>query len=490
MASPERQIATPTTPAERSSDLHFRRSLVLPVVVGSIVALILIWQLMLPPVVGLANNSDFGKLLGPYDLGSPVKSTYADTKYVYDERYHWDSGFSSSELLFLWAALGANKLLSKDGSFDVRLMGFVHGAVFLLAVVLLIPLTDGASPRWRAAFWAVVVFMFCDVMYVSYLNSFYMDVAAYLSLLLAAVLYLRLLYRRRPVEAITLVVCCLVLVTSKPQHAILGFWLAALFWLTRDILFNGRRLVAAGVSGALLFASGATFRFAAPAGYAGRGCFNVVFWQILPHSRDVNRAMADLGLNDSGRVWIGKTAYTEGVTQEDAFFESFLLKVSYPRLARFYLTHPRDAYRALRTSLREAGRQRPVYGNFDPSTGVAPFAESQSFALWSNLKRALFYGKGPRFLFSFLAIAALVSSLLRLERRSLPKGAVAGGVCLAGMALTELLVSSLADAVDVPRHHLIFFAQFDMLLLAGIWLVMRWDRRPARASGAVTAPES
>ena len=38
------------------------------------------------------------------------------------------------------------------------------------------------------------------------------------------------------------------------------------------------------------------------------------------------------------------------------------------------------------------------------------------------------------------------------------------------MASTELAVASLADAMDIPRHHLLFYALFDMLLMAALWL--------------------
>jgi hypothetical protein len=88
-------------------------------------------------------------------------------------------------------------------------MGAVHGLLFLLAVFLIQPLLAGMAPVRRWIFSLAVVLVFCDFMYTSYFNSFYMDAAA-------------------------LVACCVLLVLSKPQHAPLGVWLVAL------ILLNGR----------------------------------------------------------------------------------------------------------------------------------------------------------------------------------------------------------------------------------------------------------
>jgi hypothetical protein len=155
------------------------------------------------------------------------------------------------------------------------------------------------------------------------------------------------------------------------------------------------------------------------------------------------------------------------------FVAAFRRKVTYRSLAMFFLTHPRDAYVSLRVSLDDAGRQRPAMGNFDVSAGLVPYAESKAFAGWSNLKRDLFDRRGSRFFTCFLAACVAVVAMLICQRRSIPAGGVEAGLLLAGMACTELAVSSLADAMDVPRHHLLFYALFDVLLISGIWLAAR-----------------
>ena len=99
-------------------------------------------------------------------------------------------------------------MFSKDGRFDLRYVGLIHGALFLLAIVLFVPLMKDLAPWARYALGFVVLFVFGDVAYVSYMNSFYMDVAAYLFLLLATVLYLRGLRWRRRRDWILLVISC------------------------------------------------------------------------------------------------------------------------------------------------------------------------------------------------------------------------------------------------------------------------------------------
>ena len=64
-------------------------------------AVILGIQLFIPPSVGLANNNDFPKVIGIFDLGTPPGDEYgyADLKYRFDSRYSYNSGYYSSETL-------------------------------------------------------------------------------------------------------------------------------------------------------------------------------------------------------------------------------------------------------------------------------------------------------------------------------------------------------------------------------------------------------
>jgi hypothetical protein len=149
------------------------------------------------------------------------------------------------------------------------------------------------------------------------------------------------------------------------------------------------------------------------------------------------------------------------------------------KLAVFYLRHPRDTWRTLVSGLNEAGRQRD-FGNFDPAEGHRPMAETQAFRWWSDLKRLAFLGRGRRFLWTIVALSAALAALLYRRRGILPPGTVSGGYALIGMTLTEMAVSSLADAMDVVRHHLIFYALFDMMLLAAVALALASGERGER----------
>ena len=186
------------------------------------------YQIFLPPVVGLANNGDFGKIIGPFSLTGPAadENGWADTRWELNPAKKYLSGFYSSEHLFMAAAVGVNCVLSKDSSFDLRAIGLVHAAIFLWAFYLLWTLLVDSRAAVRIGTLGAALFCFSDVMYVSYLNSFYMDVAAWLFLLLAALFYLRSMRWGGAANALGFAVCSVIVTTSKSQHAVLALWLA------------------------------------------------------------------------------------------------------------------------------------------------------------------------------------------------------------------------------------------------------------------------
>jgi len=362
--------------------------------------------------------------------------------------------------------MGLNYVFSRNGSFDLHWMGLIHGLLFVLAVYLSESLL-AAMESWRRWFlWAAIALVLGDVMYVSYFNSFYMDAAAYVFLMLAVVLFLRAVTWHKTSDAVWLVICVALMLLSKSQHAILGVWIAPLFAFFGRSLWPGNGRLFAIISTAIVAAAALLGVKTSPVDYAPRGYYSVIFAQILPHSTNVKADLEALGLDESYARLSGTHAYSAGSGFLDpAFMDEFMRRTSYSRLGWFFLTHPRDAGLALEASLREGGRQRPPMGNFDQSTGLPPFTETHEFALWSDAKRALFHLHGVRYLICFVLMAALICAIATARRRTLPGLLVAGIYALAGMGLTEVFVAALADAIDVTRHYFIAATILDLELL-------------------------
>jgi hypothetical protein len=286
------------------------------------------------------------------------------------------------------------------------------------------------------------------------------------------VFYLRMLRWGRKLDAILLILCSFLLVSAKGQHSLLGFWIALLFIAAAPTFYALRRgwwyVAAAFLTAASLF----MVWKAQPADYAAYAIYNVAFEEILPKSKDVDRTLADLGLDDSYRFCIGMKAYLPNSGMEDPDFRRrFMQRLPIGKLATFYLRRPATAYRTLRNALSEAGEEH-AFGNFDLSTGYPRMTESRAFGLWSDVKSHFFYHRGSVFLFTFLALVALFGLLLGLDRKRLPRGAWLGGLCLVGASFMEMGVATMCDSMDIARHCTIFLVLFDMIVLACAYLII------------------
>jgi hypothetical protein len=435
----------------------------------SAAAAILIFILFVPPPVGLADGGDFSKVTRVFDFDASAPDNddrwfkYVFFTYKFDPALHWWGGFPSSEMLLVIAALGLNRLVTKPGMFDLRVMGAVHASIFLLAFALFLPVLRRAPPLRQAVLGVAALLVFCDVGYVCYYNSFYMDAAAFLFLLLTIVFFLRVnsVDIASRFDRIGFLISCALFVTAKSQHSLAGLLIAALLlWLRQ-------------YKSAVAFAALSIFWMVnLPPDYADMARFNVIFFQLLPNSSDRSRDLAELGLDDSYLPKVGMTGYDPNSQMEEPTFHSaFGRRASVPRLALYYLRHPRQAVRLIMIGLTDASAQRARMGNYAREAGRGPYAQSYAFSTWSSLKQRFFERHGLRY---GIYCAALCLALPLLTWRRGGKRRLvwtAGSLVLVMTAVMTLLIACLADGADFLRHLFLFNACVDAMalsLLAGI----------------------
>src|SRR5688572_28834859 len=133
------------------------RTVAMLAIIAAIVGLVL----FAPPVLGLENNGDFGKLTLRHKIWVPHDLEFAYAVAVYqirDDRF-WESGFRSTEEIFLRSALFFNGASSK--SFGMRWIGLLHSAAFLGVFALVVPRLPSGWLGWLL--FAVLASLFCDV---------------------------------------------------------------------------------------------------------------------------------------------------------------------------------------------------------------------------------------------------------------------------------------------------------------------------------------
>jgi len=438
------------------------------------IAGILAYQLMVPPVVGLADQGDYARLLGAFHLG-PVAQSLEDRYYRYFNRtYQRDPAFKlpgweiySTQDIFVGSAVVLNKWISKDGLFDIRVLSLLETLAFVAVCYFLLRATEPFLRGWLQILIAfALILIFCDVGYLCYFNSFYSEPATYIFLLALVAAWLALIANQgRELKSILFVgFCALLFVASKPQNVAAGVILA--LYLLRFRSFIRPRWVALVASAILLIACLAVYK-SVPRLVRLAQIYNMVFMDILPKSGDPADQLRDLSLDPSLAKYSGSGAFAPSTGFWNPAFQNQLdSNVSRGTILWFYFRHPAKLLEYLRavlprgTSLRAEG-----VGNFERSAGYPPFARSRSFALWSRF-RERFLSRWSSGVLTGLMLGVLLAGWIAHSARDLPTQLLAECFAiLALMALASFFTAALGDAHDIVKHLHLYNVLTDICLV-------------------------
>jgi hypothetical protein len=438
---------------------------------------ILAWQGFGNPPVGMANNGDYAKIIGPYWLGSPTELEYRHAPVCYQfspEHKQW-TGYLSAQQLLVAIPIEIGRRIFPPECYDVRLT-FAFQAVLFLGCVWLLLAAFARQNIWETALLGLAVaFLLGDAFFASHLASFYSDLAAILGLLLLVALAARSGFQLGNWKhSAALAVAVALLVGSKAQHALCAVPIA--LWLALAPVGSWRQRAAA--IGAVTAAFAFMAAKATPPGYQQIGLYSTIFYEILPNAENPKAELArfaDFGVRpEEDAKYIGTYAYQEisGI-QNPEFKARFEPRATYPKLGLYYLSRPSAAWRLIQKAMGEAGRQRALLGNFPKEAGLPSSALSHKFSAWSDWKSGVFSEKGLEYVVFCSVIFGAAILLAWLTDRS--KTGVAA--ILATIGAIECCLASLADVLETTRHFAVFNATVDYTLLLLTALALGWAGR-------------
>lgn len=433
-------------------------------------------QLFVRPIVGMADNGDFPKALGPFSLCDPDNQrdlfAYVYPRFIISDQCFWEPNLPSSELMLvrivkLFAELGGKQ------SFRMMGIGKAHLAIVLAALMVLLWALHDASPALRFGLPPVVILIFSDVAYVSYLNSLYMDAASMVFLLLTVALAGAWVMRPRTWVPIAFGIAGVLMALSKTQHTLTGLLLAAMAaWYARQAFQrggDGRRVgwywsVAAA---AVALAAAATIALT-PAGYKTEPLYSLIFSRMTPELSDRAGTLAELGLPSSDLKYFGTHAYSPDAAIADLQWRiKFMKEITYTRLAAFYLRNPRVTLHLIERTFREdlPGIRPRNLGNYLREDGFPPGTLAQRFDWWTNLRAWLLWIFPVHLVIFYLVLG--IGSMVCFFR---PAWAARWPLYPLVMVLTasgvvEFLFPVLLDGTETARHLFFFHVITEVLIV-------------------------
>ncbi|HKD17770.1 MAG TPA: hypothetical protein VKG23_07860 [Thermoanaerobaculia bacterium] len=469
-----------------------RREGLLLAAVVFVAAAILAVQLFVPPVVGLADNGDYERVIGyagfQHTTVDPAERyfSFLRTKYAVVQPGWFRGGYLSSETLLAFAARGVHVLFSGGSVFDLRVLGAIHAALLLLALVLLVRATRDLSLATQLAVAVLLVFVFTDVGYVAPLNSFYSQAASLLFLLLTAAAAAEAIRRAKLSGALLLAYfgCALLFVGSKPQEKLAGPLLALFGLRLAGVTPRGAWKQVSVWLAIGLCAFSVWYGRHTPYTLREATMYQLVFSDLLVYSDTPAADAAELGLDPDWVRYRRTSPYRpDSPLLQPEFRRRFLHDVGYRRILRFYLAHPRRLFDRLGRASRDTWSLRPTFGNFEKSPAHPESTLATRFSLWSRLRGAL--GAKP-VLFLVLLLGANAAAALFGHRRADRRGRLfrEGILLVVVMAGLAFAVCALAQAPpDLSRALYTFHALCDLILITDVaWIV---QTLAARRKGAI-----
>jgi hypothetical protein len=351
-------------------------------------------QLFERPIIGIADNGDFPKVLAPQKVcdadGGGDIFAFVHARYVIKPECYWDSRLPSSESIVVWILKSVAEATGRN-SFSITGAGKLHLPLIMAAFAVLLWCLHEASVWRRFCVPLLAIVIFTDVAYTGYLNSFFMDAASLVFLLPTVAMAAAWIIRPRLWLAAGYGLAGALFGFSKTQHAVTALLLAGLatWFATRAFRQRRRDGYCWAVSAVVVAASATAVIAMTPSDYRAEPLYSLVFFRMLPHQANAGELLTDLDLPESDLQYIGTHAYNQGAPiMKGEWRLEFMNHLTYGRLGKFYLMHPQIVLGMIGGTLTHLVSEiRPVnMGNYEREAGFPPYTRTRHFAWWSDLR--------------------------------------------------------------------------------------------------------
>lgn len=450
-----------------------------PEIVSAFASLfILVYVLMLRPVIGVADNGDFGRIMGSTGLHY-ISSAFDDRYFGYVNREYsvgipipFGGGYFSTEILVVGIAVLLSQSVFPSGIFDIRYLSFVYILVFIAALFLIVL---GIRKRWSWAGWmaaGVSVLVFSDTAYISYFNSFYGEAVTLVFLLLmtGAGIYLASTARPRLWVLILFFAGAVFFAGAKVQNSPAGLLAVLLCFrlirLRKDNLWK-RTVV---FSAACIIAVSVLSYITISRDIKTCNKYQTVFYGILKDSPDPAADLRELGLNSEYEALAGTNYFMKEYPidiRTPEFKEEIDNTINHLKIAGFYLKHPGRLLDKLEVAALEGFLLKQGFGNYEKYPGVAYKTTANIFSVWSNFKVSTL----PHtliFIIVFFAGFFLVLALEYIRNKDIQMRLlmeIMAFISLTG--IMQFVMPIIGDGeADLSKHLFLFNVCFDLMFTA------------------------
>ncbi len=441
-------------------------------------------QLMASPIIGMADNGDFERIITQAGLYQLPTLSYNDIYFNYFNRYFifskpFASYYISSQTILVKIAMLVNKIIHPQANFDITMLGYIYILIFGLGIYFICKASAkyNMDPWLRYVVMLLMLMMFTDVGYTAYFNSFYGEPASFVLLLLTLGLLLNVLVDNPNIWLLVAYFgAVLLFLAAKIENTPLGVVFLA---LSMRMLFLYQRKLCKIITlvGAILIIAGSLGIYsAAPRAIRQQNLYDSVFYGILMNTPTPETDLRQLGVDPKYSVLKGTDAFSSTLDiYGRQFAQDFYSRVDTADVMKFYLLHPRHLLTELKAVAKAAAANRPDYiGNYEKSAGLPPVSISNRWSFWDAMKQQ----RLPQAIWFYLVYFCLyLLAVVYAHIRSAMKPVkllteVCGAIGI--MTVIAYLVVLGDGEFGLVKHLFLFEVLFDISLLITITSALAW----------------
>ncbi len=455
------------------------------IVVVLIVAVFLIGVLLISPIIGVADNGDFERIMST--TGLSYKTSDNNERYFnfvnreYISTYPFVNGvgyFSSQVILVLLAKIISSLVLFNKGVFDIRFLAVIYCFLYLLFIYFIIKYDKKSVPIVNIISIMLTVIIFTDLGYISYFNSLYGEALSYTSLLLTVAISIYLSKTRKPhiLALFGFYVSVIFLTGAKIQNIPIGIVLA-LFSLLFLGLRNdqGWKKVVVTCIIAIFITSVASY-FSISDIFRVCNKYQSVFYGVLKNSKSPQEDLEELGLKKEYALLAGTNYFMKEYPiniKDTVFQEEINSKVSPFKVALFYFRHPQRYIQKLEITAENAFNLIQGFGNYEKAYAEKPKKEVSYFRMWNDFKVNFLPHSLSFLLLFFAAYTAILSFQYWKAGRASEKIYFGTFLLVMLIGIIQFVVPIICDGeADLSKHLFLFNVCFDiMFVYMSVWLI-------------------
>lgn len=452
-------------------------------IVVIIILTIGISTLFLNPIVGMADNGDFYRIIssnGLYNLtqnNSEIMFGFFNKDYgIYRYANENPTIVITTQSLFIRLAIWFSKLFNKDYIFDIRFLSsiflFIHSlAGYLLTKVFTYDIKNNLN---KYIIVAVYVFVFCDTAYLAYFNSFHVEAVILTSFLLmiGILLYIVKFNKINIKNIIILSIVALMFFGSKQQLAPLGMFTSILLILL--IRNESKKVKVATIIISIFLCMSSVFFYKSMKSdldYINR--YHAMTRGVINGKDNVEKILEEFNIDSSYSLLQGETFYEKVPSihpNSEMLKEEFYSKYSIPSILFYYIKNPKEFIQIINVAIENAYQIRPkAMGNYELSYGKNFGEKNYSFSLWSVLKNNNLFSTLQFtmifFVFYFYrSYKRYTYALLNKDKNTILIEEIFIYVFLAGFSQIIISVIGAGDA-DIAKHEFLYNVAFDLILV-------------------------